>query len=40
MRYVGDPIAFVVADDLESAKAAAEAIEVDYEPLPAVVDMK
>ena len=40
VRYVGDPIAFVVADDVESARMAAEAIEVDYEPLPAVVDMK
>jgi carbon-monoxide dehydrogenase large subunit len=40
VRYVGDPIAFVVADDLESAKTAAEAIEVDYEPLSPVVDMR
>ncbi len=40
VRYVGDPIAFVVADDIEAAKAAAEAIEVDYDALPAVVDMK
>ncbi len=39
-RHVGDPIAFVVADDIELAKAAAEAIEVDYEPLPVAVDMK
>jgi len=39
-RHVGEPIAFVVADTLEQAKAAAETIEVDYEPLPVVVDMK
>src|SRR5262245_20525205 len=40
VRHVGDPIAFVVADELEQAKAAAEAIEVDYDPLPVVVEMK
>ncbi len=40
VRYVGDPIAFVVADDLELAKSATEAIEVDYEPLAPVIDMK
>jgi carbon-monoxide dehydrogenase large subunit len=40
VRHVGDPIAFVVADDVESARAAAEAIVVDYEPLPVLVDMK
>ena len=37
VRYIGDPVAFVVADTLNQAKDAAEAIEVDYEPLPAVV---
>ena len=40
VRHVGDPIAFVVADDVESARAAAEAIEVDYDPLPVAVDIK
>ena len=37
VRYVGDPVAFVVAETLDQAKDAAELIEVDYEPLPAVV---
>jgi aerobic carbon-monoxide dehydrogenase large subunit len=37
VRYVGDPVAFVVAEDLNAAKDAAELIQVDYEPLPAVV---
>ncbi|HVX91779.1 MAG TPA: xanthine dehydrogenase family protein molybdopterin-binding subunit [Xanthobacteraceae bacterium] len=37
VRYIGDPVAFVVAETLEQAKDAAEAIEVDYESLPAVV---
>jgi len=36
-RYVGDRIAFVVADSPELARIAAEKVEVDYEPLPAVV---
>ena len=36
-RYVGDPVAFVIAETLDQAKDAAEAIEVDYAPLPSVV---
>lgn len=38
VRHVGEPIALVVADTLANAKSAAELIEVDYEPLDAVVD--
>ena len=38
VRFVGDPVAFVVAETLNQAKDAAEAVEVDIEPLPAVVD--
>lgn len=38
VRYVGDPVAVVVADTLEQAKDAAELIEVDYDELPAVTD--
>jgi aerobic carbon-monoxide dehydrogenase large subunit len=37
VRYVGDPVAYVVADSLDRAKDAAELIDVDYEILPAVV---
>jgi carbon-monoxide dehydrogenase large subunit len=37
VRYVGDPVAFVVAETLNQAKDAAELISVEYEPLPAVV---
>jgi carbon-monoxide dehydrogenase large subunit len=37
VRYVGDPVAFVVAETLNQAKDAAEQIEVEYEPLPAVI---
>jgi carbon-monoxide dehydrogenase large subunit len=38
VRYVGDYVAFVVADSIAEAMDASEQIEVDYEPLPAVVD--
>jgi carbon-monoxide dehydrogenase large subunit len=38
VRYVGDPVAFVVAETLHRAKDAAEQIEVDYEMLPAVTE--
>ena len=37
VRWVGDDVAFVVADTLAQAMDAAELIEVDYEPLPAVL---
>ncbi len=38
VRYVGDPVAMVVAETREQAKDAAEMIDVDYEVLPAVVN--
>jgi carbon-monoxide dehydrogenase large subunit len=38
VRFVGDPIAFVVAETLAQAKDAAEAVELDIDPLPAVTD--
>ncbi|MCC6193082.1 MAG: xanthine dehydrogenase family protein molybdopterin-binding subunit [Burkholderiales bacterium] len=37
VRHVGDPVALVVAESAHQAKDAAEAIDVDYEVLPAVV---
>src|SRR5919204_6764325 len=39
VRYVGEIVAMVVATDGGRAEDAVEAIEVDYTPLPAVVDM-
>jgi len=36
VRFVGDPVAFVVAETLPQAKDAAEAVTVDIDPLPAV----
>ena len=38
VRYVGEPVALVAADDVDAAKAAAKAIVVEYEPLPPVSD--
>ncbi len=40
VRHVGQPVALVVAETLDQAKDAAEAIVVDYEELPSVVDTK
>ena len=40
VRHVGEPIAAVVAETLEQARDAAEAIVLDITHLPAVVDMK
>jgi carbon-monoxide dehydrogenase large subunit len=40
VRYVGDAVAVVVARDRYQAADALEAIDVEYEPLPAVVDME
>jgi carbon-monoxide dehydrogenase large subunit len=37
VRYVGDPMAFIVAGTLNQAKDAAELIEIGYAPLPAVI---
>ena len=37
VRYVGDAAAVVVADTLENARAAAEAVVIDYEELPHVI---
>ena len=40
VRYAGEPVAIVAADSAEQARAAAAAIRVDYEVLPAVTDME
>jgi carbon-monoxide dehydrogenase large subunit len=37
VRHVGDAVAFVVADTLDAAKDAAEAMRIDWQPLPHVV---
>jgi carbon-monoxide dehydrogenase large subunit len=40
VRFQGQEVAFVVADDRYSARDALELIDVEYEPLPAVVDAR
>ena len=40
VRFVGEPVALVVADTVNVAQDAAELIEVDYELLPAVVTLE
>ena len=40
VRFVGDPVAFVVAETPLQAKDAAEAVEIDIDPLPAVTTPK
>tara|TARA_B100001115_G_scaffold91724_1_gene67450 strand:+ start:905 stop:3274 length:2370 start_codon:yes stop_codon:yes gene_type:complete len=40
VRYVGDHVAVVIAETLAQAKSAAELVEVEYEELPAVVDLE
>ena len=36
VRYVGDPIALVVAETRAQAEDAADLVQIDYEPLPSV----
>ncbi len=38
VRYVGQPVAFIVADSIRAAKDAADLIMADFEDLPVVVD--
>jgi carbon-monoxide dehydrogenase large subunit len=38
VRFVGDPVAFVVAETLLQAEDAADAVELDIDPLPAVTN--
>ena len=40
VRYVGDHVAVVIAETLAQAKSAAELVAVEYEELPAVVDLE
>lgn len=40
VRFVGEPVAVVVAESRALAEDAAELIQVDYEPLPTVMDVE
>jgi carbon-monoxide dehydrogenase large subunit len=39
VRHVGDPVAFITAQTIKQARDAAEAIEVDYNPLASITDL-
>ncbi len=40
VRYVGEPVAVVLAGDPYAAEDAAELVAIEYEPLPAAVDLR
>src|SRR5512134_3761313 len=40
VRHVGDPVAMVIAETAAQAKDAADSVEVDYDPLPSIVDAR
>ncbi len=40
VRFVGEPVALVIADTPWQAEDAAERVAVDYDVLPAVVDAR
>ena len=39
VRHVGDPVAFIVAENTKVARDAAEAVTVEYDLLPAITDL-
>src|SRR5205807_6421156 len=39
VRHVGDPVAIVIAETRAQAKEAAEKLEIEYDPLPAVAHL-
>jgi carbon-monoxide dehydrogenase large subunit len=40
VRFYGDPVAVVIAEDPYTARDARDLIEIDYEPLPAAIDVE
>ena len=40
VNYVGDPVAVVIAEDRYTARDAGDLIDVEYETLPAIIDME
>jgi carbon-monoxide dehydrogenase large subunit len=40
VRYVGEPVAVVLAESKYQARDGAEVVEVEYEPLPSITDME
>ncbi|MGH9338861.1 MAG: xanthine dehydrogenase family protein molybdopterin-binding subunit [Acidobacteriota bacterium] len=40
VRYMGEPVAVVIGDDPYQLSDAVEAVAIDYDPLPAVIDLE
>ena len=40
VRHVGDPVVAVIAESLNAAKNAADLVSIDYQELPAIIDMR
>lgn len=40
VQFVGDPVAAIIAETLDQAKDAAEALRIEWEPLPAITETK
>ncbi|MDN5858013.1 MAG: xanthine dehydrogenase family protein molybdopterin-binding subunit [Pseudonocardia sp.] len=40
VRFVGEPVVAVLTEELYQAQDAADLVEIDYDPLPAVIDLK
>ena len=40
VRFVGEPVALIIADTIQDAKDASELIEVDYEDLPVSTNLE
>ncbi len=40
VKFVGDPVALVIAESRYIAEDAADLVDVDYEPLPAIADFR
>jgi len=40
VRYVGEPVVAIVAENAYAARDAADLVNIEYDPLPAVVDME
>ena len=40
VRFYGDPVAVVIAEDPYTARDARDLIDIDYEPLPAAIDVE
>ena len=40
VRHIGDGIAFIVADSVNNAKSASELLDIDFDPIDAVIGIQ